>query len=119
NARPEPDADSRKTELIKLVMLSSPRKRMGAKLARCPGCGAARNEVERCAADPGPPRTVTIPGLQRTTSLRLCCAAPGTRSKLSPYTPSRGRHPSMRAEPVSRLPTNRLRGDFSFGLTYE
>src|SRR5438876_828313 len=33
---------------------------MGAKLARCPGCGAARNEVERCAADPGPPRTVTI-----------------------------------------------------------
>jgi hypothetical protein len=74
-------------------MLSAPRKRMGAKLARCPGCGAARNEVERCAADPGPPRTVTIPGLQRTTSLRLCCAAPGTRSKLSPYTPSRGTTP--------------------------
>ena len=42
----------------------------------CPGCDAARNEVERCSADPGTPRTVTIPGLQRTTS---CCAAPGTR----------------------------------------
>src|SRR6266511_3132531 len=55
----------------KLVLLANP--------ARCPGCGAARNEVERCAADPGPPRTVTVPGLQRTTSLRLCCAAPGTR----------------------------------------
>jgi hypothetical protein len=33
---------------------------------------------ERCIADPGPPRTVAIPGLQRTTSLRSCCAAPGT-----------------------------------------
>src|SRR5438552_6934772 len=38
-------------------------------LETCPGCGAARNEVERCTADPGPPRTVTIPGLHRTTSL--------------------------------------------------
>jgi Recombination endonuclease VII len=33
--------------------------------------------AERCTADPGPPRIVTVPGLQRTTS---CCAAPGTRS---------------------------------------
>jgi 5'-nucleotidase/UDP-sugar diphosphatase len=38
----------------------SPLARMSAKLASCRGCGAARNEVERCAADPGPPRTVTI-----------------------------------------------------------
>ena len=37
----------------------------------CPGCGAARNDVERCTADPGPPRTETVPGLQRTTPLRL------------------------------------------------
>src|SRR4029453_8485742 len=46
----------------------------------CPGCGAARSEVKRCIADPGPPRTLTVPGLQRPTSLRSCCAAPGTRS---------------------------------------
>jgi len=26
--------------------------------ATCPGCGAARNEVQRCAADPGPLQTV-------------------------------------------------------------
>src|SRR6516162_571052 len=39
---------------------------------KCPGCGAAH---WRCTADPGPPRSGTIPGLQRTTS---CCAAPGT-----------------------------------------
>ena len=32
--------------------------------------------AERCTADPGPPRTVTVPGLQRITS---CCAAPGTQ----------------------------------------
>ena len=38
---------------------------------------AAQESAERCTADPGPPQTVTIPGLQRTTS---CCAAPGTRS---------------------------------------
>src|ERR671931_67445 len=35
-----------------------------------------RCSAERCTADPGPPRTETVPGLQRTTS---CCAAPGTR----------------------------------------
>jgi hypothetical protein len=35
---------------------------MSAKLARCPGCGAARNEVERCAADPGPPTDRDDPG---------------------------------------------------------
>ncbi len=28
--------------------------------ATCPGCGAARNEVERCTADPGPPQTRTV-----------------------------------------------------------
>src|SRR4029453_19292259 len=33
----------------------------------CPGRGAARNVVERCTADPGPPRTGTVPGLQRIT----------------------------------------------------
>jgi len=27
--------------------------------------------VERCTAKPGPPQTATIPGLQRTTSLRF------------------------------------------------
>jgi len=47
----------------------------------CPGRGAARNEVERCTADPGPPQTGTVPGLQRTTS---CCAAPGTRERGDP-----------------------------------
>jgi len=33
------------------------------------------------AADPGPPRTVAIPGLQRTTPRKSasCCAAPGKR----------------------------------------
>src|SRR6516162_5178494 len=42
----------------------------------CPGCGAARAAAKRCAADPGPPRSVTIPGLQRTIPLRfmLRCA---------------------------------------------
>jgi hypothetical protein len=49
---------------------------MSAKLARCPGCGAARNEVERCAADPGPPRTLTIPGLRfRAISRTASCLA--------------------------------------------
>jgi len=38
----------------------------------CPGCDAARNEVERCTADPGPPQTATIPGLQRTTNAIKC-----------------------------------------------
>src|SRR5262249_34783755 len=46
-----------------------------------PGPGAARNEVERRPADPGPPRTRTVPVLQRTTS---CCAAPGTRERRDP-----------------------------------
>jgi hypothetical protein len=44
----------------------------------CPGRGAARNGVQRCTADPGPPQTGTVPGLQRTTS---CCAAPGIRER--------------------------------------
>src|SRR5262249_37745055 len=41
-------------------------------------CSASVSEW--CIADPGPPRTrsVTVPGLQRTTS---CCAAPGTRER--------------------------------------
>src|SRR5258708_1760796 len=47
----------------------------------CPGRGAARSRAERCTADPGPPRTGTVPGLQRTTS---CCAAPGTRERRDP-----------------------------------
>src|SRR5216684_420356 len=47
----------------------------------CPGCDAARAPAKRCIADPGPPRTETVPGLQRTTS---CCAAPGTRVKDQP-----------------------------------
>ena len=35
-----------------------------------------RNEVERCTADPGPPRTGKVPGLQRIVALRftLRCA---------------------------------------------
>src|SRR4029453_5833972 len=53
--------------------------RLTAGYPACPGCGAAQNEVEQCAADPGPPRAGTVPGLQRTTSLRSCCTAPGTR----------------------------------------
>jgi Autographiviridae endonuclease VII len=36
--------------------------------------------AERCTADPGPPQTVTVPGLQRSTSR---CAAPGTRERSS------------------------------------
>jgi hypothetical protein len=42
----------------------------------CPGRGAARNEVERCTADPGPPQTGTVPGLQRIIALcfMLRCA---------------------------------------------
>src|SRR5258708_14610646 len=47
----------------------------------CPGCDAARAPAKRCVADPGPPRTETVPGLQRTTS---CCAGPGTRVKDQP-----------------------------------
>jgi hypothetical protein len=31
----------------------------------CPGCDAARAAAKRCVADPGPPRTGTVPGLQR------------------------------------------------------
>jgi len=54
----------------------------------CPGCGAARSTqtsirslrkldcaAERCTADPGPPRTVTVPGLQRTNADFVCAAA--------------------------------------------
>jgi hypothetical protein len=44
----------------------------------CPGCDAARATAKRCIADPGPPQTGTVPGLQRTTS---CCAAPGIRDR--------------------------------------
>src|SRR6266508_130461 len=42
---------------------------------------SARAKREWCTADPGPPRTVTVPGLQRITprSRASCRAAPGTR----------------------------------------
>ena len=39
---------------------------------------AVQRVTERCTADPGPPQTGTVPGLQRTTS---CCAAPGIRER--------------------------------------
>jgi len=35
--------------------------------------------VKRCAADPGPPRTRTVPGLQRTIPLRFMLRRAGTR----------------------------------------
>jgi hypothetical protein len=47
----------------------------------CPGWDAARSEVERCIADPGPPQARTVPGLQRTA---VRCAAPGTREREGP-----------------------------------
>jgi hypothetical protein len=42
----------------------------------CPGCDAARAAAKRCIADPGPPQTAAVPGLQRTVTLRftLRCA---------------------------------------------
>src|SRR6266508_3101558 len=45
--------------------------------ASCPGCGAARAPAKQCTADPGPPRTVTIPGLQRTTRYARAAPRPG------------------------------------------
>ena len=51
---------------------------IGRFASSCPGCGAARALAKRCTADPGPSRArcETVPGLQRTTSLRfvLRCA---------------------------------------------
>jgi hypothetical protein len=35
--------------------------------------------VERCIADPGPPQTGTVPGLQRTVTLRFTLRRAGTR----------------------------------------
>jgi hypothetical protein len=37
----------------------------------CPGCDAARAAAKRCIADPGPPQTAAVPGLQRTVTLRF------------------------------------------------
>src|SRR5438034_10666846 len=56
----------------------------------CPGCGAARNKVERCTADPGPPRTAEVPGLQRIIPLRfmLRCAR-DTRAQQNAFTIAR------------------------------
>jgi hypothetical protein len=45
-----------------------------------PRVGDACN-AQRCTADPGPPQTGTVPGLQRTTRLASRCAAPGTQSR--------------------------------------
>src|SRR5436190_5676914 len=42
-------------------------------------CSAS--ESEWCIADPGPPQTGTVPGLQRTAAR---CAAPGTREREGP-----------------------------------
>jgi 2Fe-2S iron-sulfur cluster protein len=42
------------------------------------GCGIG--VCGTCTADPGSPRTGTVPGLRRTAA---CCAAPGTRDRLS------------------------------------
>src|ERR1700730_5250137 len=65
----------------------------------CPGRGAARNEVERCTADPGSPRTGTVPGLQRTTS---CCAAPGTRERRAFWRDEPKDHFAIRSSPRRR-----------------
>ena len=46
--------------------------------ARVPDAAQRETKWSGCAADPGPPRTRTVPGLQRTTR---CCAAPGTRTR--------------------------------------
>src|SRR5262245_42892642 len=62
-ALPAPRHDRRRTGAagsppggFPFVELTSRGCEMGGGTA-CPGCGAARNEVERCAADPGPPPT--------------------------------------------------------------
>src|SRR6266446_4967531 len=84
----------------------------------CPGRGAARNEVERCTADPGPPQTVTVPGLQRTTSLRSCCAAPGTRHRTpSNATLGAGRETDLNRRFFVYILSNRRRGVLYIGLT--
>src|SRR6516162_10997851 len=44
----------------------------------CPGCDAARAPAKRIA-DPGPPQTETVPGLQRTVTLRFTLRCAGTR----------------------------------------
>jgi hypothetical protein len=65
------------------------RRRASAAIA-CPGRGAARNEVERCTADPGPPETAAVPGLQRIIPLRfmLRCAR-DTRAQRNAFTIAR------------------------------
>ena len=53
-------------------------------------CSASRASAERCSADPGPPQTETVPGLQRTATLRVALrrardtAAPHLMLDLSP-----------------------------------
>src|SRR5260370_29192559 len=53
-------------------------------------CSASRASAERCSADPGPPQTETVPGLQRTATLRVAphrardMAAPHLMLDLSP-----------------------------------
>jgi Recombination endonuclease VII len=51
---------------------------LGPTSPRVPDAVQRRALAERCTADPGPPRTVTVPVLQRSTSR---CAAPGTRER--------------------------------------
>src|SRR5260221_6736220 len=53
-------------------------------------CSASRASAERCSADPGPPQSETVPGLQRTATLRVALrrardtAAPHLMLDLSP-----------------------------------
>jgi hypothetical protein len=63
---------------------------------RCSASGA-----KRCVADPGPPRTETVPGLQRTTS---CCAAPGTRERRAFWRNEAKCHFAIRSSPRKRGP---------------
>src|SRR6516162_1713639 len=67
----------------------------------CPGRGAARNEVERCTADPGPPQTETVPGLQRIIALcfMLRCARDTSGAPTCGCTKSRlGQFPLFRID---------------------
>src|SRR5260370_20427029 len=60
-------------------------------VAACPGCGAARNEVERRIADPGPPRSGTVPGLQRTIRSAYAALRPGHKGASPPRYPANSR----------------------------
>ena len=50
----------------------------------CPGCGAARSEAKRCAADPGPFQTPNLARSRVCSAATSCCAAPGTRASQLP-----------------------------------